>query len=228
MIAYSYKYDDMQLGFFDPATVTQRVLNAAKSKIEGVELEMNWATSLEGLTLTANLNYLDGTFDKFQGDCYTGQTITLGCNLEFNGANFLKQDSMASNFPLLPSGPAHSASTYETPVGEGWRAVFSGYATYQGKYETIINYLPGSQQKSYWLANASVSVFSAMTPGKCSSRATTSATSSGIWALSPTRSPETVSARRRRFLLMWAHQLAVDAVLRWAFPTTCDVRRAVG
>jgi iron complex outermembrane recepter protein len=157
---YSYKYDDMQLGNFDPATVTLHVVNAAKSKIEGVELEFNWATPVEGLQVIANLNYLDATFDEFLGDCFTGQTIALGCNQVFNGTNFLKQDLKGERLPFAAEWTGALGLTYETPVGQGWHAELSGYATYQGKYETITDYLPGSTQKGYWLSNASVSVFS--------------------------------------------------------------------
>jgi iron complex outermembrane recepter protein len=161
--AFSYKYTDMQLGVFDPVTTSLRILNAAKAKIKGVESEAVWVTAVDGLTLRANLNYLDAGYSEFQGPCYTGQTIDLGCNLRLNtaGTAFLEQDLSDEDLVFASKWTGALGFDYTTPITDAWNVEISGYAVYRGKYETATDAIPDTTQDSIWLTNLSASVMSA-------------------------------------------------------------------
>ncbi len=65
--AYRYDYSDLQVGAYDPVTISFKVLNAAAARVQGVELEGNWRTPIDGLTLRGTAAYNDAKFRDFSG-----------------------------------------------------------------------------------------------------------------------------------------------------------------
>lgn len=162
-VLFSYDYEDLQVSVTDPVALSNRILNAAASTVEGVELEAVWAPhSIDHLRLRASLNYLDNTYGAFIGDCYTGQTIALGCNQNFNAAtgNFTSQDLSGRDMLFSPQWSGGAGVEYEIGLAGEWRLGLTGYAAYTGDYETMVQYMPGADQKSFWEIHSSVRVFS--------------------------------------------------------------------
>ncbi|MBW8812821.1 MAG: TonB-dependent receptor [Caulobacterales bacterium] len=81
--AYRYTYDDLQVDYFDAAKIQFITKNAAASRVQGVEVEGEWAPpQVSGLTLRGTWNYNKSHYTSF-GDapCYGGQTIAEGCTI---------------------------------------------------------------------------------------------------------------------------------------------------
>lgn len=162
-VVFSYDYQDLQVSVSDPISLSSRTLNAAKSKVEGVELETVWAPrAVANLTLRANLNYLDNTFENFIGDCYTGQTIALGCNVNLSPSTgrYTSQNLSGRDLPFSEHWSGTAGFDYEIPVGGQWHLGTTLFTSYTGGYETMIQYMPGSEQESFWEYHASLRLFS--------------------------------------------------------------------
>ena len=163
---YSYEYDGLQLTklqFSEGGVPSLRVLNAASATIEGLELETMWLTPVDGLTLTANLALNNAEYDDFISDCHTGQTIAAGCNLNphpehgrFTGADM--SGEALSNAPDLS---ATLALDYVMAMGNNWNLGFNLTSSYKDDYNPTAQLYPKSWwQDSYWVTNASLSLFS--------------------------------------------------------------------
>lgn len=156
---FSYDIDAMQQGVFNPVSLGLKIFNAGDSKTEGFEVEMQWITPVEGLELTASLNYLDAQFNDFIGDCYTGQTIAQGCNQTLINGAFLQQDLSGTTLQVSPEWTGGIGVNFERPVGD-WNLSVAGYAAYSDSYLTAIDHLPDSDQESFWVTNLSASLSS--------------------------------------------------------------------
>lgn len=107
------EYTDKQeeIGLPSTGLTGQRitVFNAASATMKGAELEMQWAPS-EGLTVGANLGYLDTEYDEFTF---------------FDG--FVTQDLSDSEFRRAPEWNGSLDATYEWQVGPGLAWVRGAY-----------------------------------------------------------------------------------------------------
>ena len=159
---FSYKYDDLQVTVLESEAITLRVLNAAEATVEGLEFDAVWATPTAGLTLRGNLNYLNAEFDEFLGDCYTGQTIALGCNQVPSAitGNFTVQVPDGEPLPNASEWSASFGFEFDTPLSDSLHLGITGFASYTDDYATTATFVPGSEQASYWLLNASLSLYS--------------------------------------------------------------------
>ena len=63
-------FKNLQLNFFDATTFAYRTLNAGVAETTGGELQANWATAIEGLTLSAAIAYNDASYKEFLAPCY--------------------------------------------------------------------------------------------------------------------------------------------------------------
>jgi len=141
--AFYTNYRDMQLAqiYFDSATNVQgnRILNAAKSKIKGFELETQ-AVPVWGLTLRGSLAYLDATYAEFvYGDPVSGQFFDL--------SGFRLQNA--------PEWQATLGVNYEYEMGNGSRIVGDVAWMYTDeKYYTAILDTPRSLVQPTYLVDA--------------------------------------------------------------------------
>nr|WP_298728902.1 TonB-dependent receptor [uncultured Steroidobacter sp.] len=90
------------------------VLNAGKQVNQGVELETMWRP-ISGLTLVANVGYLDAEFEEFFTSC---PTPTPGCRVDLSGFN----EPINS-----PDWTTYLGGTYEWSVGSGDMTIHAGY-----------------------------------------------------------------------------------------------------
>jgi outer membrane receptor protein involved in Fe transport len=80
--AYWYRFDDLQVDFFNAPVFAFTTLNAGKARTRGFEVEGELAPSfLAGLTLRSSAAFNDAKYLDFVAPCWGGQTPAQGCNL---------------------------------------------------------------------------------------------------------------------------------------------------
>ena len=155
---YFYKFKNLQLNFFNATTFAYRTLNAGAAETTGGELQVNWATQVEGLTLSAALAYNDATYKEFLAPCYGGQSFADGCDI---GTGALKdQDLSGEPRALAPKWRGNLGFNYRRPVGSNLELGLSGNLKVLDKY-TLSEYITNAVQDSYALIDASVRLGSA-------------------------------------------------------------------
>jgi len=116
---YRTEVDDLQVSANDPVLI-QQVVAAADATSDGVELDLLWATPVDGLTLNFVGSYTDAEYDKFIGSCYLSQVETgTGC---FNvgvsaGQRSGVQDLKGKQLPLAPEFSFVIGGDYTIPMG---------------------------------------------------------------------------------------------------------------
>lgn len=159
--AYDYDYDDLQVGAFDPDSISFKVLNAAAAKVRGIEADVNWRTPVDGLTLQGSLALNDAKFEDFLSGCYLGQTVALGCNINLNtltGA-FLQQDLSGRQMNNAPETAATGGFVYSRSLGNGMGVDLAFDATYSSDYYANLRQSPLDLQDAFTKLNASVRLF---------------------------------------------------------------------
>lgn len=162
--AFRYEYDDLQLSRLTAGSggiPALQALNAGAATTQGLELETAWATPVDGLTLTANIAWVDAEFDEYIADCITGQTIAAGCNVNPNPltGNFTQSDMAGEPLQQAPELNATFALDYFFPLGSNWNAALNVTAAYKDDYNPTSQPFPEEWwQDSYWLTNASASL----------------------------------------------------------------------
>ncbi len=163
---YSYEYDGLQLTkiqFSEGGVPSLRVQNAASATVEGLELETLWLTPVDGLTLTASLAFSRAEYDDFVSDCYTGQSIAAGCALNADPVtgNFTGADMSGEALSNAPDLSATLALNYVVAMGSNWNLGFNVTSSYKDDYNPTTQLYPKSWwQDSYWVTNASLSLYS--------------------------------------------------------------------
>jgi iron complex outermembrane recepter protein len=101
--AFYTEYDDLQLNTFNGFGFS--VQNAGSAETRGVELESQWRTPLDGLTLGLNAAHIDATFGNEVGAVMAGQPPVGGEPL-----------------PFTAKWSASASAEYTRPIGRGNRA----------------------------------------------------------------------------------------------------------
>ena len=156
---FSYDYDDLQLGSFDPETISLSIVNAAKAELTGFEADFVWATPVEGLQARGSITYLDSEFAEYVAPCYAGQSVAGGCNLDFavtaTGPGFQNQDLSGQPLNLAAEYVATLGLAHEQDLG-GVLLGLSLDAVYSDDYETSTTRVPNTAQDSYTKVNATI------------------------------------------------------------------------
>lgn len=151
---YHYKYNDLQLNFFNSTTFAYRTLNAGSAKTTGAELQVHWVPEqVEGLVLNASLAYSDARYGTFTAPCYSGQSPADGCPVQ---AGALKdQDLSGTRRHLAPKIAGNAGFNYTRPFGDGLEWGLSGNAKFKSKY--LLNaFIPDAEQKGYLTLDAAL------------------------------------------------------------------------
>ena len=152
---YSYDYDNLQLGRFEAETNSAAIVNAAEAEISGIELNFVWLTPLEGLLARASIAYNDSEYNEFVGDCYGGQSISNGCNLNFLNGAFISQDLSGEPLRRAPEFVGNLGLSYEQHIGN----VILGLnldVLYSDEFENDNENRPALIQDSYSKVNAAI------------------------------------------------------------------------
>ena len=160
LTAYHYVYSDLQVQFFDPQAISLIAGNAGKLRTQGVEADFNWRVAgLDGLSLRGAAAYNDAEYQDFIGQCFPGQTIAAGCNVQRVGAAFTAQDYSGRTPPKAPKLAGRLGFTFETPVGgSGWALRATSDVSYTSKYNFTDALRPDSIQKAFTKIDAALSL----------------------------------------------------------------------
>lgn len=151
LVAYRYKYDDLQVVSYNSETISFTIGNAASARIEGIQGSFEWL-ALDDLTLHGNLGYNRARYLSYpNAQCYPGQTAATGC---VNGVQNLKGEDLLRAPRLTYSLGAE----YSPALIPGWMTALSLQASHTSSFETATDNAPAGHQDSYWLLNAALRV----------------------------------------------------------------------
>ena len=142
---YDYRNQQIQSAIYDPVYgAIGKIVNAPKSKIDGVEFELEWEP-VAGLAVSQSLGYKQGKYREFRAlDVAASIAAGTGVYTDLSGKDL--------NFPKLSYGGAVSYAW----VVDGWRLKAATDYSYHDRYESWL----GStyDTSSYWLANANFAI----------------------------------------------------------------------
>jgi iron complex outermembrane receptor protein len=113
--AFYYVVDDLQVQNFDGVNVQFITLNAGQLTTKGLDLEFNWRTPVDGLTLSANGTYLDAKFTD---------TFRSAAGVDINGRAA----------PRAPEFSGNLAFDWAIPLGRNLDLTLGGNMLYSGEY----------------------------------------------------------------------------------------------
>lgn len=156
---FFYDFEDLQVDFFNSQQFAFVTENAGGSETYGAEIQIDWATPIDGLTVTGSLGYLSSEFTDFENFCYTGQTPAEGCGPLQPGQveTDLRQNLDGNTRPGAPEWAGFVAANYERDIGMG--LMLGVTANLQYKDETVLSSSnPTATYESYttWDANVRI------------------------------------------------------------------------
>jgi iron complex outermembrane receptor protein len=158
--AYSYKYTDLQIDFFDANKVMYITKNAASARVQGIEFEGEWAPPVApGLVLRGSLAYNRARYKDFRGaPCWSGQKPVEGCTI-VNGRE--AQDLSGQQTGLAPKWSGSFEANYERRVTDELALGFSSNLRYSSAYLATPFGNPLAHQPSYVTLDAALRLKSA-------------------------------------------------------------------
>ncbi len=158
--AYRYIYSDLQVQFFDPATVSLTAGNAGELLTQGIEADFSYRMpTIDGLSLRGSAAWNDAEYRNYIGQCYSGQTVAGGCNLLPAGGVFNGQDYDGQRPPKAPEFAARLGSTFERSVtGSGVMLRVNGDVSYTSSYNFSDALRPDAVQDGFYKVDASISL----------------------------------------------------------------------
>ncbi|SFS09596.1 TonB-dependent receptor [Sphingomonas jatrophae] len=156
--AYTYKYSNLQVDFFNSPIFAFQTLTA-DARTKGVEVDFEYAPrALDGFNLHGSINYNRARYTSFPvAPCYAGQTPAEGCNLALAATgNFTRQDLGGAALSVAPEWTGTLGASYDTIVGDGFKIGGSVDARYSDSYIASAFDQPDSRQGSYVNLDASI------------------------------------------------------------------------
>lgn len=126
--AFHYKYDQIQVTFYDPVTSAVFLRNAASSTVYGADLDVAFAVT-RALRLSAGGSYLHARFNSFpSGSIYVPQA-----------GNYAVQQSDLSGYrlPYSPTWSGYASATYSAPLTDTLKFDLTALASYSDDYDFI-------------------------------------------------------------------------------------------
>lgn len=163
LTGYYYKYSDLQVSAYDPNTVALRIVNATSATIRGLELETSFAPrSIDGLNFRLAGAFNDSEYGSYIADCYTGQTVALGCNQLFNPATgrYVSQDLSGRQLVKAPKWTANLGVTYDFPISDGIKFGLTSDLAYSSRYQAGYQYQPAGFQNAFAKLDATARIYS--------------------------------------------------------------------
>jgi outer membrane receptor protein involved in Fe transport len=160
--AYWYRFDDLQVDFFNAPVFAFTTLNAGKARTRGIELEGEFAPSfLAGLTLRTSAAFNDAKYLDFIAPGWGGQTAGQGCNLIVPGTVATPgQDISGRPTTVAPKWSTSYGVAYEGELaGLRWGTALDGVWSDDYLASTIAN--PHTQRGAYATLNLTAHVGSA-------------------------------------------------------------------
>ena len=165
MAGFAYKFTNLQVNTYNPATISYNINNAGEVKQYGFEFDAHMRVN-DILTLHGAVAYVNNKFHNFIGQCYgyafpTGAvraTATPPPNCSFaNSVNLTLQQDFEGQAPARsPEWSGNVGAVLTLPLG-GNSLEFTADGNYTSSYYAADTLVEASRQKGYWLTNASVS-----------------------------------------------------------------------
>lgn len=155
---FYYEFEDLQVDYFNSQQFAYVTENAGGSETSGFELQADWATPIDGLTLSGSVGYLKSEFTEFFNFCYVGQTPAQGCpRLPGQTDTQLRQNLEGNTRPGAPEWSGYLAFNYERPIGTA--LVFGLTGNMQFKTETTLSASdPNATYPAYQTYDANVRI----------------------------------------------------------------------
>ena len=149
---YHQEFENYQLNTFTGISFV--VTSVPKVVADGVEIDLNWFTDIDGLSFNGGVAFNNTRYSKNLGDYATpGSFVYENPNLVF---------LPGENLTSAPTWTLTGGVTYEFPIGDGaWNGLFHMDARYNSDQRTGSNLDPAKQQNSYTVANLRVGVSTA-------------------------------------------------------------------
>lgn len=130
---YHYKFNDLQVDFFNSTTISFVTTNAGSAVSKGFEIEGQFAPrALKGLSLNATLNYNKSRYVDYIAPCVAGQKPSEGCTLIARGVPSQQlAGKPTSNAPLWTGS---LAANYVTPINDRFDLDLSAAALYSDDF----------------------------------------------------------------------------------------------
>lgn len=161
--AYSFKYSDFQVDYFNSAVFAYQTLTA-DARTKGVDVDFEYAPrAVPGLNVHGSVSYNKATYTRFFGPCFTGQKPSEGCvfastaGVLASGAQVAAyQDLAGKPLAIAPRWTGALGISYETPVGNGYLVGGSVDGRYSGSYLGSAFAQPDSRQDAYATLDAAL------------------------------------------------------------------------
>jgi len=157
LTGFFYKFDDLQVDFFNDAQFAFVTSNAGGSETYGIELQLDWATPIDGLIVGGSLGWLESKFTDFDEFCFGGQTPAEGCGPLLPGQTEtdLRQNLAGNTRAGAPKISGHLVASYERNIGNNLMLGLTGNLQYKDEQE-LSNSIPGVIQDSYTTVAANI------------------------------------------------------------------------
>jgi len=136
---FFYDFEDLQVDYFNSAQFAYVTENSGGAETKGAELQIDWATPIDGLSISGSLAYLSSTFTDFTSFCATGQSAAAGCILPPPPAveTDARQNLDGDDRPNAPKWSGFIALKYERPISDN--LIFGASANVQFKDDIVLN-----------------------------------------------------------------------------------------
>jgi iron complex outermembrane receptor protein len=155
---FYYEFTDLQVDFFNSQQFAFVTENAGGSETYGAELQIDYATPIEGLTVSGSIGYLESKFTEFEAFCFVGQTPAQGCAFGPGQTEAqLRQDLKGNTRPGAPKWSGFVAANYERPFANNLLLGVSSNLQFKSK-SILSSSDPNATYKSYSTLDANVRV----------------------------------------------------------------------
>jgi outer membrane receptor protein involved in Fe transport len=151
VIGYDYKFTNLQVNLYVPATASFIVGNAGEATTTGIEANLRWQAT-DNFSLRTFATYNNGEYGGYRTQCYTLQTAAQGCDPATG-----TQDLDGKSLPRAPERTFGVGGIYTADVGIG-RLSLGADAYWSDEYQIETTNNPYLVQDSYWRFDASVAL----------------------------------------------------------------------
>jgi iron complex outermembrane receptor protein len=170
---YHYDYTNLQVGeaIVQNGQIISETLNAASSEVYGIEFQGTYdVPEIEGLDLHADVNWNHARFSSFPAaPCWGGQTISQGCNQDFNPtaspglfAPFVGAYTAQSlsGRPLIraPEWTTTFGFDYSMPAFGDWTLSIGSNTNFTSQYQTDLIERGDTVQRAFFKTNLNITL----------------------------------------------------------------------
>ena len=155
---YHYRFDDLQVDFFNAQNFALITTNAGAATSEGVELQGEYIVpAAQGMSLHGSVNYNVARYKDYLGPCYAGQTQSQGCNIVGPAPDRAAlQDLSGRSTADSPKWTGTIGAEYERRAGTRWVVAGSADLHLSSRYSVSPFAQPLDVQSAYATLDASL------------------------------------------------------------------------